>query len=107
MEVVEDDAARLQKMDTPDFDPSAVAYAETPVELPSQCRGTATITSEIPTRVQVAAKWKRGLVVLADRWDPGWRAYLDGRETRILRWITRSAASSFPADHVVPLRARP
>jgi len=27
----------------------------------------------------------RGLVVLTDRWDPGWVAYLDGVPVRILR----------------------
>ena len=68
------------------FDPRAVAYAETPVNLPAACRGNAEIAVEIPTRITVSVQMETpGLVVLSDLWDRGWRACLDGRPVAILR----------------------
>ena len=86
VEVVPSDDEELRKLARPEFDPREVAYAETPVDLPPQCRGTANIESEIPTRIVVAATMKTpGLLVLADRWDKGWRAYLNGKPVPILK----------------------
>ena len=80
------DSHRLAKLAVPEFDPSAVAYVETPVNLPADCRGNAEIVAEIPTRVTVSVQMETpGLVVLSDLWDRGWRAYLDGRPVAILR----------------------
>jgi uncharacterized membrane protein YfhO len=40
---------------------------------------------EVPTRVTLAVQMETpGLVVLADRWDKGWHAYLNGQEVPIL-----------------------
>jgi hypothetical protein len=86
VEVAADAAARLQKLGAADFDPRAVAYVETPVMLPEQCEGSVEIAGEIPTRVTVALKMATsGLVVLADMWNEGWRAYLNGQPAPILR----------------------
>jgi hypothetical protein len=86
VETVADDKERLEKMASRDFDPRRVAYVETSSKLPSDCKGTAEITGEIPTRVTLSLDMKTpGLVVLADRWDVGWNAYLDGRRVPILR----------------------
>ncbi len=86
VETVPDKAERLAKMAAPDYDPRAVAYLETPVTLPDNCRGSAEITREIPTRVTLALRMETaGLVVLADLWDKGWRAYLNHRPVPILR----------------------
>jgi hypothetical protein len=86
VEVVSDSAARLEKLASPDFNPREVAYVEVPVDLPSGCRGTAEIVEEIPTRIKLVLQMETpGLVVLADMWDKGWRAYLDGRVVPILR----------------------
>jgi hypothetical protein len=86
VEEVADDAERLRKLAAPDFDPRAVAFVETPVTLPSACSGTAEIVSEIPTRVTVSAKMQTpGLVLLADSWDKGWRARVNGKPAPILR----------------------
>ena len=77
---------RLWKLAAPQFDPRAVAYVESPVNLPDSCRGSAKIVEEIPTRVTVSVQMETpGLVVLADLWDKGWRAYLDGQSVPILR----------------------
>jgi hypothetical protein len=86
VEVVANDNERLGKLALPDFNPREVAYVETPVALPSECRGAVKITDEIPTRIVVAAQMETpGLLVLADRWDRGWRAYLNGQPVPILR----------------------
>ena len=86
VETVPEDQARLQKLASPRFDPRAVAYVESPVNLPGPCRGAATIVEEIPTRITVSVQMETpGLVVLADLWDKGWRAFLNGRRVPILR----------------------
>ncbi len=81
-----DDKARLEKLASPQFNPREVAYVESPVDVPTSCSGTAEIIAEIPTCVTVSARTETaGLVVLADLWDQGWRAYLDGKRVPILR----------------------
>jgi hypothetical protein len=86
VEVVEDDQTRLLKLAAPDFDPSALAYVESPVELPSVCHGAVEITDENPTRIALSAHMETpGLVVLADLWDKGWHAYRNGERIPILR----------------------
>lgn len=86
VELVTNDALRVEKIESSDFNPRKVAYVETPVSLPPVCRGTAEITDEIPTRVDLSVKMETpGLVVLADLWDKGWHAYLNGKEVPILR----------------------
>ncbi len=83
---IPDKTARLTLLGAPNFDPRQTACVETPVELPTDCQGTAQIVSEIPTRVVVAADMASpGLLVLADLWDKGWRARLNGGSVNILR----------------------
>jgi hypothetical protein len=76
----------LKKLASPRFNPVAVAYVESPVELPASCRGVAQITNEIPTRVMISVQMETpGLVVLADNWENGWRAYWNGKPAPVLR----------------------
>jgi hypothetical protein len=86
VEVAPDDNERLGKLALPEFNPREVAYVETPVDLPSQCRGVVKIEKEIPTRIVIVAQMKTpGLLVLADRWDQGWQAYVNGKPVPILK----------------------
>ncbi|MFZ1936952.1 MAG: hypothetical protein WCB27_22645 [Thermoguttaceae bacterium] len=86
VEVATDKRERLTKMAADDFDPRQVAYVEEPVELPSDCYGTAEIVDEIPTQVKVSFDMQTpGLVVLADRWDAGWHAYFERKRVPILQ----------------------
>lgn len=86
VEMVANDDERLGKLASAQFDPRAVAYVESPVSLPLECRGQAEISAEVPTRVTVSVQMETsGLVVLADLWDKGWRAYLNGERVPILR----------------------
>ena len=55
------------------------------MELPGESRGTASILEDTAQRVTVAANMATpGLIVLSDRWDPGWKAYLDGKQVPIV-----------------------
>jgi len=84
--VVHGEDERLNKIASPQFNPLVVAYVESPVNLPGPCRGAAAITTETPTRIVISAQMETaGLIVLADLWDAGWKAYLNGSETPILR----------------------
>ncbi|MGA2242425.1 MAG: hypothetical protein ABSH11_10380 [Verrucomicrobiota bacterium] len=86
VETVSSDDEQLEKLASPQFNPADVAYVESPVELPTLCRGTAEITNEIPTHIMVSVHMETpGLVVLADNWDRGWRAYWNGRPVPVLR----------------------
>ena len=80
------DREELEALASPQFNPAGVAYVESPAELPAMCRGTAEITNEIPTRIMVSVQMETpGLIVLADRWDKGWRAYWNGKPVPILQ----------------------
>jgi hypothetical protein len=69
-----------------DFDPARVVYVDGSVQLRDECQGTATIQDETPTCINVAVDMKTpGVLLLADRWNDGWRAYLDGQLVPILR----------------------
>ncbi|MGA2240911.1 MAG: hypothetical protein ABSH11_02585 [Verrucomicrobiota bacterium] len=76
----------LEELTSPKFNPVDVALVTSPVELPARCRGTVQITNEIPTRIRISAQMETpGLIVLADNWDKGWRAFWNGRPTPVLR----------------------
>ena len=76
----------LEELASPQFKPADVALVTSPVELPARCRGTVQITSEIPTRIRISAQMETpGLIVLADNWDKGWRAFWNGRPAPVLR----------------------
>ena len=86
VEVISDDREQWGKLISQEFNPRAVAYVSTPVSLPNECNGTAEISSEVPTRLDVSVKMETaGLLVLTDLWDVGWHAYLNGNEVPILR----------------------
>jgi hypothetical protein len=86
VEAASDESYRLLRLGAPDFDARQTAYVETNLDLPDVCQGSAEIASETPTRVTLVVKMQTpGLVVLGDLWDPGWRAWLDGRAVPIYR----------------------
>jgi hypothetical protein len=85
VEVVPEETERLRKLSQLEFNPREVAFVEAPVDLPTECRGAVEIKNETPARIVVAARMETaGLLVLADRWDKGWRAQVDGRPVPIL-----------------------
>jgi hypothetical protein len=85
VETVTDPATRLKKLASPQFNPREAAYVESSVDLPNRCQGQASLTAETPTRITVSTRMETpGLVVLADLWDKGWNAYLEGKPVPIL-----------------------
>ena len=88
VQVIADDGQRLLRLAAPDFDARKIAFieSEVPEGLPGACRGAVSITKDLPKEVTLAVNMQTsGLVVLADLWDKGWNAYLDGRRTPVLR----------------------
>ena len=108
VDVVADDQERLKRMAAADFNPRQIAYVEAPLErsLPETCRGEARIVNETPTRVTISLDMDTpGLVVLADLWDRGWRAYLDGQRVPVLRanHAVRGSRRGGQGDAGIPL----
>jgi hypothetical protein len=86
VESVRTDQDALRKVTIPEFDARSVAYVESRLDMWGPIRGTAKIVEEIPTKIVVDAQMQTpGLLVLADNWDKGWRAYVNGKRTPILR----------------------
>lgn len=68
------------------------------VELRSQGQGRARVSSFIPNRVEIDVTSSiQGLLVLADTYYPGWRAFVDGEERSILRADHLFRAVAVPA----------
>ena len=85
VETIVDAKERLRRLAADTFDPRANAFVEQPLDLPGECRGSATITEETPQCVTISTDMKTpGLIVLSDRWDASWKAYLDGKQIPIL-----------------------
>ncbi|MGA2617083.1 MAG: hypothetical protein ABSF26_05680 [Thermoguttaceae bacterium] len=85
VETIAEDERRLVKMADDNFDPRTAAYVESELSLPAMCRGSATIIDDTPQRVRLSVEMETpGLVVLGDRWDKGWHAYLNGEPAPIL-----------------------
>jgi hypothetical protein len=71
--------------------------------------GTVRIAELFGDRVRLEADADTpGVLVLVDAWDPGWRAWIDGRPAQVLRANSSFRAVSMPAGrHMVEMRYRP
>jgi hypothetical protein len=86
VKVVSDSSDRLRLLASTDFSPRDVAYVDQDLKLPAACFGKAKITGETPSRIAVEADLEsQAMVVLADHWDAGWKARVDGVERPIVR----------------------
>jgi hypothetical protein len=48
------------------------------------------------------------LIIIRDTWDPGWKAYIDGRATAVAKHRDTFMAVSIPAgDHIIELKYQP
>lgn len=99
----------LARVAGPEFNPRQIAYVEQKVTVPEECLGVAKIVSETPMEVTVSIDMDtRGLLVLADRWDRGWRAWSGDRELPILRtnYVLRGVVVE-PEDETIVFRYEP
>jgi hypothetical protein len=86
VQVIAEAKARLHEMTRVEFDPSDIAYVEKPIGPSDESKGTVEFVKDTPNRVTLLARMQTsGLVVLADRWDSGWRAYVNDAEVPIIR----------------------
>jgi len=111
VETVIDPRERLNKLASPGFNPREVAFIESSAAagLPKDCRGAVRIVDEIPCRVTLSAQMETpGLVVLADLWDNGWQARLDGQPVVIERANHALRGVVVPAgNHALEFRYAP
>jgi hypothetical protein len=86
-----------------------VEDSDRPLPEDAESAGTAAITHEEPERVEVAIDARSaGYLVLADTYDPGWSATLDGRAAPVRpAWITFRAVHVPPGQHTLVFRYRP
>ncbi len=95
----------------PEFDPrrEIVLPEGRPVKPPEGFRGQVRIASESASRLRLEAELTvDGYVVLVDGYDPGWRAWVDGRRAPLLRANVAFRAVAVPAGrHTVEMAYRP
>ena len=103
------DREALAVMAEPEFNPRELAFVHDSMNAPPTCTGTATIRHETPTRVELVADMDSdGLVILADLWDAGWQAELDGSPIPIHRANVALRGLAVPrGHHEVVLTYRP
>lgn len=109
--ITPDPEVQLRTLKQRDFDPYQTAVIDSPVSgLPvalgsGSCRLTADRNQLVEAAVQVD---RSGLLVLADAWYPGWRAYIDGKPVPILRADYTIRAVFVPAGaHTVRFQYEP
>jgi hypothetical protein len=97
-------------LNQPQFDPGRTVILAGTAPALERCAGDhVAVTAYAPNRVRLRARMScRGMVVLSDTYYPGWKAFVDGRETRIweaygsVRGVVVEAGS-----HEVDFRFRP
>jgi len=95
----------------PGFDPAGEVILPEPVSWGSRCGPAGTSRFRMPwsdrVRLEVEAE-RAGYVVLADAFDPGWRATVDGEAAPLLRANVAFRAVAVPAGrHVIEMVYRP
>lgn len=111
VETVASDAACLERLKQREFNPRAVAFVQGKVDLAPafEASGAAEIVADASTRVVVSADMQTaGLLVLADGWDEGWIAFVNGRPAPIVRtnFLVRGVELS-AGEHTVEFRFQP
>lgn len=83
---IPDRRERLRKLAEANFDARRIAYVEEPMDFDRPCRGYVSIVKQNPTQITMELAMETpGLVVVANRWDPGWTARLNDRQVPLLR----------------------
>jgi hypothetical protein len=77
VEIAAEAADRVRRLLDPAFDPLEAAYVESGPRLAGPAEGDARVVSDDQERVVLAVEMRtEGMVVLADSWDSGWRAFV-------------------------------
>jgi hypothetical protein len=76
----------LTQLFTKDFDPSSEITVEKNILVKGDSNGTAKIIKETENTVNIKTTANgEKILVLADNYFPGWKAYIDGKETEVFR----------------------
>lgn len=100
---------RLARLAASDFDPREVACVGETLAFSATCKGSGEVIAETPTRLEIKATMETpGLLVLADRWEDGWKAFVDESPTAVtqVNHVLRGVALPAGASRVV-LRYEP
>ena len=84
----QDPMSTLRRLSSEVFDPMREVIVDTPTHLASKTsfRGAATIKLYENNKVQISARLSDpGILVLTDAFYPGWKAFVDGKEQKVLR----------------------
>jgi Bacterial membrane protein YfhO len=109
---VETDSGKiLERLSDNHFDPAREVLLSEPVSLPGRTdfAGEAKILTYANQRVLIQATLNNsGVLILSDSFYPGWHAYIDGKEEKILRanWFFRAISLS-EGKHAVEFRYEP
>lgn len=97
---LERDEQILAAFEAADFVPLRTAYLEGPASCAEQGPGKAQIVAEVPTELTIDVHMETaGFLVVADRWDPDWHAYIDGQQVPLHRADYVLRAAEVPAGH--------
>jgi hypothetical protein len=101
----------IARLAAPDFDPTKEVILDQPLYLKASgnFNAVARVTAHSQTRMRVQASLnKRGILVLADSFYPGWKVFVDGEEREIMRanFFFR-AVQLTPGDHEVDFAYEP
>ncbi|MFH1177707.1 MAG: YfhO family protein [Acidobacteriota bacterium] len=109
IETVPDEAHAHTLLAAPDFDPARLAVVESAGLRRAAGEGELAWQRPAPARIRIAARMKRaGTIVVAEGYDPGWRATVDGEEAAVYPCNLALMAVAAPAgEHLVELCYRP
>ena len=100
----------LARIHAPDFDPRAVALAETPVACTTDPAKVSTVTEvrDEGNRIEAHVRGGGGLLVFSEIYYPGWRASIDGDRVPITQvdYLLRATCIP-PGEHQVVLEYEP
>jgi hypothetical protein len=109
IEIEPDRARRLAALGNPSFNPLQVAYLEDPgVSIPA-AEGDAAIIEDTPQHITIRTNLTRsGLVILADQWNSGWQATIEGKPAPIVRVDHALRGIAVPkGENIIVFRYRP
>ena len=109
------DEQTLQLLNDGTVDPRTTALLTTDTTIPSLTapaagdNGSVQITSYSGDRIQLQVQTGAdGIVMLSEQWDPGWRVYVDGQRSELLRadYLLRGVPVT-AGTHTIELRYQP
>jgi len=111
--VIKEREAALQAMADPTFNPASAAIVDEEIGGltgdPKLRSPTPTVIEDLPKKIALEANLKAaGLLILADAYYPGWKGFVDGKETRIYRVNHAMRGVVLPkGEHRVEFRYEP